>query len=301
MNNNFHPAFESSYHPLRGLVRFILATLAAFVASMAVNMFLASVNPFKADAETGQVFFRLFLGSSMFIGNMLLFLIQASRYHGAKLFGWTLLAYIGSAQLLGHVETIAFNFMFDFSPGQIVFLVYSQALTALLFVPLIITVAGKWKAPAVPPEVRTEPFLSMPTRSFLVRLAILAVLWYFCYMLAGFVIADPITHDYYAAKHPDLPRINSWLPILQFFRGIAWTLLFILGIRIMNRPARESGLLVGLAFGIFHAAGLLLPSPFMPAEMRLAHFPEIVVSLVMQGVLVVSVMGYRGKAKIMDA
>ena len=293
MNNNFHPPF----HPLRGFVRFILATLAVFVSSMVVNMALVSINPFQGDADTGSLFFRLFLGSSMLIGNMLLFLIQDSRYHGARLFGWTLLAYIGSAQLLGHVETIAFNFMFNFSPGQIVFLVYSQALTALLLVPLIIAVAGKWKAPAVPVEARTEPFLSMTTRSFLLRLAILAVLWYFCYMLAGFLIADPITHDYYAAKHPNLPQINSWLPIIQFFRGIAWTLLFILGIRIMNRPLRESGLLVGLAFGIFHAAGLLLPSPFMPAEMRLAHFPEIVVSLVMQGVLVVSVMGYRRKDK----
>ncbi|OHE67064.1 MAG: hypothetical protein A2Z99_14860 [Treponema sp. GWB1_62_6] len=282
---------NNSFNPVRGFARFLLATLAAFASSMVVNAALAPFNPFQGD--TGQAFFRLFLGSSMIVGNLLLFLIQDSRLHGSRLFGLTLLAYVGSAQLLGHVEMVAFNFMFGFSAGEIVFLVVSQALTALLFVPLVITVAGKWKAPAVLPEDRTGPFLPATRGSFLIRLAVLAALWYFCYMFAGFLIADPVTHDYYAAKHPDLASINSWLPILQFFRGIAWTLLLILGVRIMNRPLRESGLLVGLAYGVFHSAGLLLPSPFMPAEMRLSHLPEIIVSLALQGTLVVSVMAWR--------
>ena len=284
---------ELAFRPLRAALRFSLATLAAFVSSLLVNMILAPLNPIKG--ETGPAFMRLFLGSSMLSGGMLLFLIQDSRFHGRKLFGLTLLAYIGSAQLLAHVETIAFNFMFNFGPGEIVFMVFSQALTALVFVPLVITVAGKWKMPSTPIEDRTGGYLPASTRSFLARLGILSVLWYFCYMLAGFFIADPITHDYYAAKLPNLDSINSWLPILQFFRGIAWTLLIILGVRIMNRPLRESGLLVGLAYGVFHAAPLLLPSPFMPPEMRLSHLPEIVLSLVLQGTLVVSVMAYRKK------
>jgi len=290
---------ELAFHPIRGVARFLLATLASFVSSLLVNMILASLNPFQG--ETGQAFMRLFLGSSMLTGGMLLFLIQDSRLHGGRLLGWTLLAYIGSAQLLGHVETIAFNFLFNFGPREIVFLVISQALTALIFVPLVITVSGKWREPSTPIEDRTGEYLPKKLPSFLLRLGILAVLWYFCYMLAGFFIADPITHDYYAAKLPNLESINSWLPILQFFRGIAWTLLFILGIRIMNRPLRESGLLVGLAYGVFHAAGLLMPSPFMPPEMRLSHFPEIIVSLVLQGILVVSVMSFRKKTAVAAA
>jgi hypothetical protein len=111
-------------------------------------------------------------------------------------------------------------------------------------------------------------------------------------MVAGYFIADPITHSYYAAKMKDLASINAWLPILQFFRGLAWTGLIVLGVRVLNRPLRESGLLVGLLFGVFHSAGLLLPSAAMPAEMRLSHLPEIILSLVMFGGLTVSVLGY---------
>jgi len=284
---------HTAFRPFRGALRFVLATLAAFASSLLVNLLLAPLNPFKD--ESGPAFMRLFLGSSMLLGGMLLFLVAESRLHGLRLFALTLLAYIGAAQLLAHVETLAFNFMFGFGARELIFIVASQALTALVFVPLVIAVAGKWRAKAELPEDRVGSYLPSTTGSLLLRLALLSVLWYFCYMLAGYLIADPLTHDYYAAKNPDLNSINSWLPLLQFFRGLAWTLLILLGVRIMNRPLRESGFLVGLAYGVFQAAGLLLPSTFMPPEMRLSHLPEIVVSLVLQGCLVVSVMGYRRK------
>jgi len=85
---------NNSFNPVRGFARFLLATLAAFASSMVVNAALAPFNPFQGD--TGQAFFRLFLGSSMIVGNLLLFLIQDSRLHGSRLFGLTLLAYVGS-------------------------------------------------------------------------------------------------------------------------------------------------------------------------------------------------------------
>lgn len=283
-------------NPAKGVARFFLATAAAAVSEFVVNAVLAPFNPMKGSVDAA--FWRLFLGSAVLIGNSMVFFIGNSRYHGLKLFGLTLLAYVGVAQVLGHVETIAFNFLFEFKANEIVFMVVSQAVTALVFVPLAMAVAGKWKTPeasVMPVEDGEGPFPALAVKPLLVRFAILGVLWYFCYMFAGYFIADPITHDYYAAKNPELASINSWLPILQFFRGLAWTGLIVLGVRIMNRPLRESGLIVGLIYGIFHAAGLLLPSQFMPAEMRLSHFPEIILSLVMFAGLTVSVLAYRGR------
>jgi hypothetical protein len=299
-------------NPAKGVARFLLATAAAAVSEFVVNAILAPFNPLKGPVDA--VFWRLFLGSAILVGNAMVFFIRNSRYHGLKLFGLTLLAYVGVAQLLGHVETIAFNFMFHFTTVEIIFMIISQAVTALAFVPLAMLVAGKWAAPeeltvaepaskdsapmeskVVPAEDGTAVFPALEAKTFLFRLVILGVLWYFCYMLAGYFIADPITHDYYAAKNPDLPSINAWLPILQFFRGLAWTGLVILGVRIMNRPLAESGLLVGLIYGVFHSSGLLLPNRFMPTEMRLSHLPEIILSQVMFASLAVSVLAYRKK------
>lgn len=303
---------DFTVNPTHGVARFFLATAAAAVSEFVVNAILAPFNPMKGPVDAA--FWRLFLGSAILTGNAMVFFIRSSRYHGLKLFGLTLLAYVGVAQILGHVETIAFNFMFHFTKVEIVFMIVSQAMTALAFVPLAMLVAGKWVAPAEPAPVEpasiepvplgskvvqvddgTAAFPALDLKTFFVRLVILGVLWYFCYMLAGYFIADPITHGYYAAKNPDLPSINAWLPILQFFRGLAWTLLVILGVRIMNRPLAESGLLVGLVYGVFHSASLLLPNRFMPTEMRLSHLPEIILSLVMFASLTVSVLAYRKK------
>jgi hypothetical protein len=286
-------------HPAREVGRFLLATLAAAASSFIVGAALSPFNPMKGSVDA--TFWRLFVGSSIIVGNAMVYFIRGSRYSGWKLLGLSLLAYVGAAQLLELPEMIAFNFLFEFSAAQIAYVVVSQLITALLFVPLAITVAGKWRAPAQPVEDRTGPFPVLNWRPILVRVAILGVLWYVCYMVAGWFIADPITHGYYAAKMKDLSSINAWLLIVQFFRGIAWTGLIVLGVRILNRPLRESGLLVGLLYGVFHSAGLLLPSAFMPAEMRLSHLPEIVLSLVMFAGLAVSVLGFgreRARASV---
>lgn len=276
-------------HPAGGVLRFFLAALASLGASLVSGLVLQPFNPLAAPDH--PEFFRLLFGSALVLGPALWYLVAQSRDHGWRLLGLTLTVYIGSAQVMAHFETLAFNFLFGFTPAQLFYIVASQALTALIFVPLVLTVAGKWKAPAVP-EDRVGPWLP-PAPSFWLRTAVLSVLWYFTYMVAGYFIADPITHGYYAAKMTDLPSINTWLPVLQLFRGGLWTLLFVLAIRTMNRPLGEAGLVAGLLFGVFHAAGLLLPSTFMPTEMRLSHLPEIVLSLVWQGTLTVAVLGWR--------
>jgi hypothetical protein len=281
---------NTSAHPGWGVLKFFLATLACLASSLVAGMVLQPFNTLAVPQH--PEFFRLLMGSTLVLGPALWYLIAESRYHGGRLLGLTLLVYIGSAQVMAHFETLAFNFLFEFTPAQLLSIVVSQALTALIFVPLVITLVGKWKAPSTPKADVVGDWLPRGP-SFWVRTAVLAALWYVTYMVAGYFIADPITHGYYAAKMTDLPSINAWLPLLQLFRGTLWTLLFVAAVRLMNRPLGEAGLVVGLLFGVFHAAGLLLPSTFMPNEMRLSHLPEIVLSLVWQGTLTVAAMRWR--------
>ena len=287
----------SSIHPARGFLVFFLAALASLGSSLLADLVLQAFNTLPVPDH--PEFFRLFFGSSLVLGPALWYLVAESRYHGVRLLGLTLVVYIGAAQIMAHIETVVYNFLFQFTAGQILFLVASQGLAALLFVPLILTLAGKWKAPQVPVEDRVGEWLPQGG-GFWMRLALLSVLWYFTYMLAGYFIADPITHRYYEAKMAGLSSINAWLPLVQLVRGLLWTLLFLLAVRLMNRPLGESGLVAGLLFGVFHAAGLLLPNASMPDEMRLSHLPEIVLSLVWQGCLTVAVFRWRRPASRRD-
>lgn len=282
-----------SVNPLRLIVRFILATAAACFAELIVGMILSPLSPIQAKAD--PAFFRLLVGSSMMIGGAMIFMIENSRFHGLKLLGLTLMAYVGAAQVQQHVEMVLFNFTFNFTTQEIIFIILSQALMALIFVPLVITIAGKWKAPSSAVEDRTGAFSLAPLRSLILRLVILSVLWYMCYMLSGLFVADPVTHEYYMTMNPQLAEMNALLFIVQLFRGLLWVALIVLGIRIMNRPIQESGLLIGLFYGIFHAATLLLPNEFMPLMIRLAHLPEIILSLTLFACICVPVLLYRKK------
>lgn len=284
MNTTLNPSFR----PLWGIAQFLLSSVAALVASLLAGFVLQPLNPFTGPEH--PEFMRLLVGSSFVLGPALLFLVSGTRLSGWKLWSLSLVVYIGSAQVLAHIETVAFNFLFDFGPAELLYVMLNPAVAALVLVPLIITIAGRWKTAEV--LDRLGDWLP-PTRSFWIRTAVASALWYLPYMLAGYVIADPITHGYYAAKMDDLASINAWIPLVQLGRGFLWTLLFVLAIRLMNRPLAEAGLIAGLLFGVFHAAGLLLPSDFMPNEMRLSHLPEIVASLVWQGCLTAALFGWR--------
>lgn len=276
--------------PLRAVLDLVLASLAALGSSLAVGVLLAPFNPLHGTPD--PAFFRLFVGESVILSGALLFLIRHSPIKGGKLLGYTLVLYVGVAQVLQHIEILAFNFMFSFGPAELGYLVGSEFLTALVLVPLIITIAGKWQ-PGEMPEDRTQGFPTLPAGSFAWRLAVASLVWFVFYFGAGYLIADPITHSYYLAKNPHLDDMMAWLFPVQLGRGLLWTLLFLLGVRVLNRPVTEAGLLLGVLFGVFHAGGLLLPSAFMPNEMRLSHLPEIVVSLVLQGTFVVGLFAWR--------
>lgn len=279
-------------HPARRIISFICAVAAAFVAFLLSGIALREINPFRDEPD--PAFFRLLIGSSMVVGPSILFFLGNTRYHGLRLLGLTLAVYVGAAHITAYFETVAFRSALGFGLREILYLVIMQTLDALILVPLIITVAGKWKTPARIPEWAIGAWLPPPA-SFWIRTAILASLWYCCYIIAGFFIADPVTHSFYAARMArfEMGTINAWLFPLQLFRGGLWVLLFVLAVRVMNRPLAEVGLIAGLLFGVFHAAGLLLPNGYMPIEVRLSHLPEIILSLVMMGCLTVGTMGWR--------
>jgi hypothetical protein len=103
------------------------------------------------------------------------------------------------------------------------------------------------------------------------------------YYLFGYYVAwkNPALREYYGGTDPGsfqaqmsgIIRDTPWMLPLQFARGLIWTLLAILGIRMMAARWWEAGLAVSLLFTA-PAAYLLFPNPVMPETVRMTHLVE---------------------------
>ena len=82
-------------------------------------------------------------------------------------------------------------------------------------------------------------------------------------------------------------RDTPWLVPLQVVRAMLWTALAVLVIRMMKGRWWEIGLVVALLFAVVMNSQLLIPNPFMPAEVRMVHLVETASSNFLFGWLVV--------------
>jgi len=64
------------------------------------------------------------------------------------------------------------------------------------------------------------------------------------------------------------------LILFQLLRGIIWASLAGLVIQMTTGNWWIKGIIIGLLFGVMATGGLLLPNPYMPAEVRWIHLWE---------------------------
>jgi hypothetical protein len=68
-------------------------------------------------------------------------------------------------------------------------------------------------------------------------------------------------------------RRMPWLIPFQVLRALCWTALALLVTRMLKRDRLETALVIGLLFAVM-TAPLLLPNPYMPEAVRMAHLIE---------------------------
>jgi hypothetical protein len=81
-------------------------------------------------------------------------------------------------------------------------------------------------------------------------------------------------------------RDTPWLIPFQMVRALLWTALALPVIRMMKGDRLETALAVGLVFSVVMNAQLLLPNPYMPEAVRMAHLAETASSNFLFGILV---------------
>jgi len=234
---------------------------------------------------------------------ILSYVIIRSRWAGLKLIGAIFLILFGVTTLMPQIETA--YFLTRLPPGMLPRIFVAGAMTAALFSMLAVVVLGKRRQVVLEKEGRSQ--LQMPFGEWVWKQAMIAVAYVILYFTFGYFIAwkSPAVRAYYGGSDPGsfLAQMNNvlrdtpWLLPLQVVRAMLWTALAVLVIRMMNGRFWEVGLVVALLFAVVMNTQLLIPNPFMPAEVRMVHLVETASSNFLFGWLVVWVLLFTRKPK----
>jgi hypothetical protein len=230
-------------------------------------------------------------------------LVLRSRRTGWGL-AWVMTAvFFGVHSLMPQVESWIFQAYSGYAAhlpaAMIPRIVVAGLLHACLWIPVAVRILGRspGEAGAGPPP---PLFAALTTW----RLLLAAVAYVVVYFLFGHYVAwrSPAVRAYYGGTDPGgfwlqmgiVMRDTPWLPVAQVLRGAAWTLLAVVVLRSMRGSLTEKALAIGVLFGVVMTAGLLLPNPYMPYEVRMVHLLETATSNFLFGVFVGWLFGGRG-------
>ena len=223
-------------------------------------------------------------------------LVLRSRLRGWGLAALMTAVFFGVVTFMPQVESWLFQVssgMASHLPAEMIpRIVLAGLLHACLWIPLAVGVLGRWKSNGTA-ERNPRPSLAASLMGW--KLPVAAVAYVFVYFLFGYYIAwrNPAVRAYYGGTDPGtfwvqllgVLRDSLWLPLAQVVRGAIWVLIGVTVLRSMRGGVLEKALAVGALFSMM-AAGLLLPNPYMPYAVRMAHLVETASSNFLFGVLV---------------
>jgi hypothetical protein len=128
------------------------------------------------------------------------------------------------------------------------------------------------------------------------KLGVIAVVYVILYFTFGYFIAwrNPTVREYYggideggfAGQIGRVLRDTPWLVPFQIVRAMFWVALAVPVIRMLKGQRTETALAIGLLFAVVMNAQLLLPNPYMPEPVRMAHLVETASSNFLFGVFI---------------
>jgi hypothetical protein len=229
-------------------------------------------------------------------------LILRSRRSGWDLVAVMIAVFFGVQTVMPQVESWLFQAtsgMAAHLPSEMIpRIVLAGLLHACVWIPLAVWILGRGKSvgPADP-----GPRSSLTASLMNWKLPVASIVYVFVYFLFGYYIAwrSPAVRAYYGGSDPGgfwvqflgVVRDSPWLPLAQVVRGAVWTLIGVVVLRSMRGGLLEKALAIGALFGFVMTAGLLLPNPYMPYAVRMAHLAETSSSNFLFGVFVAWLFG----------
>jgi hypothetical protein len=238
---------------------------------------------------------------------ILAYFILRSRSGGWKLIAAVFFVFYGVMTVMPQVET-AFFLTTRLPPGTVPRLFAMGAIVAGIFSPVAVLLLRRRKQDeSIVAADSGVGRVTMPATQWLWTLALIAAVYVTLYFTFGYFIAwqSPAVRAYYGSSGDSpgffeqmgtvLRETPSLVPF-QVLRALMWTA-FALPIISMIRGRRwEGAILLGLLFAVVTSDQLLLPNPYMPQEVRMAHLVETATSNFIFGVIV-SWLLYKGPTR----
>jgi hypothetical protein len=210
---------------------------------------------------------------------VLSYIILRSRWAGLRLTVTVFVLVYGVMTVMNQIESAVF--ITRLPPGMVPRLFLTGAIVSAVYSPLAVFILGKTRTS---PDEPTTQRLVMPAGEWAWKLVIIAIVYLALYFTFGYYVAwkNPAVRAYYGGIDPGsyLAQLQSvldetpWLPLLQVLRAMLWTGLAVLVVRMMKGAFWEVGLAVALLFSVVATGQLLLPNPYMPEAVRMAHLLE---------------------------
>lgn len=220
------------------------------------------------------------------------YLILRSRWAGWKLIAAVFVVFYGVTTFMSQIESAVF--LTRLPSGMVPRLMLMGAVIAALFSPLAVLILGKRKSATADADSNSR--LIMPASEWAWKLAVIALAYLILYFTFGYFIAwrNPAVPEYYGGTDPGsffaqmgvVIGDTPWLIPFQVLRAMLWVALALPVIRMLKGEWPETAIAIGLLFSVVMNAQLLLPNPYMPEPVRMAHLVETASSNFIFGVLI---------------
>ena len=276
------------------------ASVAARVIALTIVLFIcfavagAVIGPLdnSRGSEQGPAVALILLAVCFMQTVVVTHIILRSRWTGWRLAAAICFVFYGVTTFMSQIESMVF--LTRLPAGLIPRLFLMGALIAVPFSMLAVLILGKRKAAIA--DSQPDSRVAMPAREWAWKLVVVALLYVSLYFTFGYFIAwkNPAVLEYYSgidegsfvAHMGTVVRETPWLIPFQIIRAMLWVALALPVIRMLKGQWPETALSIGLLFSVVMNAQLLLPNPYMPEPVRMAHLVETASSNFIFGVFI---------------
>ncbi len=290
-------------------------TLILFLAIMIAGMIFPSPMGEITHQEQQQMMGLLFIVLLVY-ALLLNLVVAASGWRGTKLLVGLFLSFYGVQTVIGQIEAFVFLTplgekwgagsipMMQMPPDFIANQFFVWGLVALAGLPFTAWLHGKIKKKETHSSVIWPNFSA---KSWLWRIGTVIILYELLYFGFGYYVAwkNPVVQAFYQGSDPgsflaQMQYVLSetpGLPVLQFFRALLWIAFTVPVIWMLQKPNWYGALLTGLFVSLPMNIPHIIPNPYMPADVRLAHFAETATSNFILGVVLFLLFRHKNKQK----